>query len=333
MAIGPDQLAWILGGGALLTVLLAGFALADETPGGDRAVKRRLRRVAPGGVRHAPATASAAGRLRRMEQDSTNPLLDRLIKSLLPAPDKLRARLTRTGLNVTIGRYLLICLAVAAGVGVLGIAAVGQQPAIAVLQGIAAGALLPHMVVGTLAKRRLNAFLATFPDAIDLIVRGLRSGLPVTESITAVGKELADPVGGEFRRISDAVRVGASLEEAMWAVAKRIDLPEFKYLVITMSIQRETGGNLAETLSNLSDLLRKRRQMKLKIKAMSSEARASAWIIGSLPFLMFGILTVLNPDYMATLLDDPRGNVLLGVGLSLVALGAGVMWKMVKFEI
>lgn len=330
MALSPELAAWGLGAAALLSVLLLGFALADDTPGGARAVKRRLRRVAPGAVRSEPV---AVNRLRRSQQDSANPLLDRLIKSLLPAPDKLRARLQRTGLELTVGRYLLISLAVALAFGLTGHFLLGLPLFGAIAQGISSGAILPHLAVGYLAQCRLNKFLALFPDAIDLIVRGLRSGLPVSESIATVGHEVGEPIGIEFRRISDAVRVGADLEEAMWDVARRIDLPEFKYLIITLSIQRETGGNLAETLSNLSDLLRKRRQMKLKVKAMSSEAKVSAYIIGSLPFIMFGILFVLNPGYVMQLLTDPRGQILLGAGLAVIALGAGVMYKMVKFEI
>jgi tight adherence protein B len=331
MPLTPGVLVWMLGGAALLTVLLLGFALADETPGGSRTLKRRLRRVAPGASRGTPS--AAASRLRRIEQDSTNPLLDRFIKSALPAPEKLRARLQRTGLQLTIGRYLLVSVGVGALFFAAGYLLFGLPLLGAVAQGVSSGAILPHMAVGVLAQRRLNKFLALFPDAIDLIVRGLRSGLPVTESIATVGQEVGEPLGGEFRRVTDAVRVGAELEEAMWEVARRIDLPEFKYLIITLSIQRETGGNLAETLGNLSDLIRKRQQMKLKVKAMSSEAKVSAIIIGSLPFIMFGILFVLNAGYVMQLLTDPRGQLMVGVGLSVIALGAGVMYKMVKFEI
>ncbi len=330
MAVTPDQLVWLLGGGALLTVLLLGLGLAGDEPAGGRTLKRRLARVSPGALRARPV---AVNRLRRSEQDSTNPWLDRLIKAVLPAPGKLRARLQRTGYNLTIGQYLLGSLAVALVFGLLARFGLALPPWAAVAQGISAGAILPHLAVGYLARRRLNRFIELFPDAIDLIVRGLRSGLPVTESIATVGQEMGDPVGIEFRRVADAVRVGANLEEAMWAVARRIDVPEFKYLIVTLSIQRETGGNLAETLSNLSDLLRKRRQMKLKIKAMSSEAKASAWIIGSLPFVMFALLLVLNAGYVMTLLEDPRGHVMIGIGLAFIAVGVGVMWKMVKFEI
>lgn len=331
MTLTPDQTVWLLGAGALLTIFLLGLGLSSDDLAGGRAAKRRLARVTPGAVRAAPA--SSTSRLRRSQQDSSSPLVDRLIKSLLPAPDKLRARLQRTGRDIAISQYLLASLLVGFIFTALAHFAFSLPPWVAVAQGVSSGVILPHVVVGFLAKQRLNKFIELFPDAIDLIVRGLRSGLPVTESITTVGHEMRDPIGIEFRRIADAVRVGAKLEEAMWAVARRIDVPEYKYLIITLSIQRETGGNLAETLANLSELLRKRRQMKLKVKAMSSEAKVSAWIIGSLPFIMFGLLFMMNAGYILTLIYDPRGQVLLGVALGFILVGTGVMWKMVKFEI
>jgi tight adherence protein B len=192
---------------------------------------------------------------------------------------------------------------------------------------------VPHWICSNLIHRRLTKFTKLFPEAIDLMVRGIRSGLPVSETISSIGQELADPVGTEFQRITDSVKLGQTLEEAMWDTARRLDTPEFKFFVISLSVQRETGGNLAETLENLSDVLRKRHQMQLKIKAMSSEARASAYIIGSLPFIVGGILMLLNPKYVMTLFTDPRGMMLVGVGFAMMALGGFVMAKMVRFEV
>ena len=123
------------------------------------------------------------------------------------------------------------------------------------------------------------------------------------------------------------------MDEALWAAARRIGIPEFKFFVISLSIQQETGGNLAETLENLSDMVRRREQMRLKVKAMSSEARASAMIIGSLPFVMAGIISFVNPGYMHTLFTDPRGWVMMGIGFTSLAVGLGVMTKMIKFDI
>ncbi len=313
-----------LGAGAVL--FLGASALSG---GGDERFERRLERARL----DQPAAKPRQGSVRRATQDSGIPGFDKLLKRWLPNPDKLRRRLARTGREIKLGEYVLACLVCGAVVGML-LWGVFKLPAVvALLAGVASGVGVPHMVTGFMAARRMHAFLESFPEAIDLIVRGLRSGLPVIESIVTVGKELPDPIGVEFRRIADSVHLGRSLDEALWEVAERLDTQEFKFFIIAMAIQRETGGNLAETLANLSGLLRRRRQVKLKIKALSSEARASAWIIGSLPFLMFGILLMLNPDYTLTLIRDPRGLMMTGVGLLFISVGAGVMAKMVKFEI
>jgi tight adherence protein B len=195
------------------------------------------------------------------------------------------------------------------------------------------GVGLPHFVVGSMGNRRLKRFNAAFPEAIDTMCRGLRSGLPVTESIAAVGREMPEPVGTEFHRIADGVRMGKSVESSMWEVAKRVDTPEYRFLIIAMAIQKETGGNLAETLGNLSDLIRRRRQLRMKVKAMSSEARASAMIIGSLPFIMLILLSVVNPAYTAVLFTTFKGKVMLGVGGSWMLIGWGIMTKMINFEL
>ena len=165
------------------------------------------------------------------------------------------------------------------------------------------------------------------------MVRGLRSGLPVTECIKAVGREVPDPVGGEFRRITDEIKFGSKVNEAMWSAAHRLDMAEFKFFVVSLSVQQETGGNLAETLANLSEILRRRKQMRLKIKAMSSEAKASAMILGSLPFVMFCIIYLMNPGYESVLFTDPRGKIMLAVGLGAMGSGILVMSRMVRFEI
>ncbi len=311
------------------------FLIASAFSGGkEDHMERRLLRVAgklmgAGKVEKDKTLHS----VRRVMTDSGIPLLDHLIKALMPNPDKLRARLARTGRDLTLGEYLLINLIlVSVGFIIFAFALHWAKPP-SIFLGLAIGLFIPHMVTGIMGRRRIKQFLASFPEAIDTMCRGLRSGLPVSESISAVGREMPDPVGIEFRRISDGVRMGRTLEDSMWDVTRRIDMPEFRFLIISMTIQKETGGNLAETLGNLSDLIRKRRQLRLKIKAMSSEARASAMIIGSLPFVMFGILWVVNSGYVMVLFNTVRGNVLLGFGLGMILLGCAVMNKMIHFEI
>jgi tight adherence protein B len=204
---------------------------------------------------------------------------------------------------------------------------------LAALVGLMGGVGLPHMVVGHLIKKRVNAFNTRFPDAIDLLVRGLKSGLPVTETFQVVSQELPGPVGDEFKGVVERIRIGNTMEAALQESAEMLGTPEFQFFCITIQIQRETGGNLAETLANLSDVLRKRAQMKLKIRAMSSEAKASAYIVGALPFFVFGIVWSMNPQYLAGFFTEQR-LIIAGVGgLIWMSIGALIMKKMISFEI
>ena len=164
-------------------------------------------------------------------------------------------------------------------------------------------------------------------------MRGVRSGLPVAEALQAAGQELPNQVGDLFREVTGNVKLGKTLDELLAMASRTLDVQEFKFFMISLTIQQETGGNLGEILQNLGVLMRRREQMKLKIKAMSSEARASAMIIGSLPFIMFGVIYVIDPDYVMKLFIDPRGWMLLAGGLTSLGLGLGIMGKMIRFEI
>jgi tight adherence protein B len=165
------------------------------------------------------------------------------------------------------------------------------------------------------------------------MVRGLRSGLPITETLGIVAGEISGPVGIEFRAVADKMKIGRTMEAALQETSDRLGTAEFQFFVITLAIQRETGGNLAETLSNLADVLRKRAQMKLKIRAMSSESKASAYIVGSLPFIVFGLVTMVNPSYMGGFFEDQRLIVAGLGGLCWMSIGVFIMAKMVSFEI
>jgi tight adherence protein B len=189
------------------------------------------------------------------------------------------------------------------------------------------------MVVSKLIKRRVTKFTVRFPDAIELMVRGLRSGLPITETISIVADELPAPVGTEFRAVADKMKIGRTMDAALQETANRLGTPEFQFYVISLAIQRETGGNLAETLSNLADVLRKRSAMKLKIRAMSSESKASAWIVGALPFIVFGLIWFINGQYMQNFFVDQRLIIAGCIGLVWMGIGAFIMAKMVNFEI
>src|SRR5207302_8500851 len=184
-----------------------------------------------------------------------------------------------------------------------------------------------------MVTRRINKLNTNFPGAIELMVRGLRSGLPITETLGIVASEIRGPVGIEFRMVSDKMKIGRTMEAALQDTAARLGTAEFQFFVITLAIQRDTGGNLAETLSNLADVLRKRAQMMLKIRAMSSESKASAYIVGSLPFVVFTLVWMINPGYMGGFFADPRLEVAGIGGIVWMGIGAAIMAKMVNFEI
>ncbi len=310
-------------------VVLGLIALAFSGPSPERAKSRRLRAVA---VRHNGAgSAVAEAHLRRITQ-SRSSRMDSAAMRLLPNPALLKKRLSMTGKSWTVGQYggatatILVVLTVLLTLR-------GMPLALSLLIGAIISAGLPHMIVGFFIKRRIAKFTAKFPDGIELLVRGLRSGLPIGETMGVVGTEIDGPVGVEFRSITDKMKIGRTMDAALQETADRLGTPEFQFFVITIAIQRETGGNLAETLANLATVLRMRGQMKLKIKAMSSESKASAYIVGSLPFIVFGMIWMINASYMQNFFIDPRLMVAGGGGLLWMGIGAFIMAKMVNFEI
>ncbi len=244
----------------------------------------------------------------------------------------LALRLHRTGKNWTLSQYAYASAGLALAVTVVLFLKTGA-PMLSLAIGLFVGAGLPHMVVNFFINKRNGAFTTKFPDGIELLVRGLRSGLPVTETLGVVASEVPGPVGEEFKLVTERIRIGKTMEEALQDTADRLNTAEFSFFCITLAIQRETGGNLAETLSNLADVLRKRAQMKLKIRAMSSESKASAYIVGSLPFIVFGMVWWINPKYLNGFFTDERLIVTGLGGLVWMSIGAFIMAKMVNFEI
>ena len=325
--IGGEWLIIFIGIAVAATCL--GLAVGAVASRERRAMERRLQSVSRRWSAEAPCSASS---VKRGDGESRLPALDRLTRRLLPRASVLADRLARTGRPIDIGTYVFINLFVGGAAFACGAAVFGFPVLPSLLLGLVAGLGVPHACVGLLGKRRLDRFFVHFPDAVDLMVRGLKAGLPISECIATVAREMADPVGAEFRLVADRVRLGETLEEALWDGARRLDAPEFKFFVISLSLQRETGGNLAETLANLSEVLRQRRHLKLKIRAMSAEARFSTYLLSSLPFILFGILFLLNRDYEMTLITDPRGNMLVGFGLISMVIGVAIMFKMVRFK-
>ena len=321
----------------LLTFIMAigGFAAvllllnAARGPSASKAVKRRMEMIKE---RHGDViTASAQAQIRKLFA-GRNAKLEGFASTIIPKPALLRKRLEMTGREISLARYVSISLGLVMVVALL-LMARGAPFLLGLFAGIVIGVGLPHFVVSRMIRRRVAKFNANFPDAIELMVRGLRSGLPITETLGIVAGEIPGPVGIEFRMVADKMKIGRTMEAALQETADRLGTPEFQFFVITLAIQRETGGNLAETLSNLADVLRKRAQMRLKIRAMSSESKASAYIVGSLPFVVFTLVTLINPTYMGGFFTDQRLIVAGLGGLVWMSIGGFIMAKMVNFEI
>ena len=315
----------LFGGFAMVLVMIV---LAFAGPSTAKASARRLTAVR---TRHTEATLSVDAALRRITA-ARGTKVDAAVTRFIPRPALLKKRLAMTGKTWTVGQYGTATMALT--VVITAILWFYHLPLLlALLLGLVVGAGVPHFVVGTYIKRRINKFTAKFPDAIELLVRGLRSGLPIGETIGVVAAEVPGPVGVEFRSITDKMKIGRTMDAALQETADRLGTPEFQFFTITIQIQRETGGNLAETLANLATVLRQRGQMKLKIKAMSSESKASAYIVGSLPFIVFAMIMWISPMYMGNFFVDQRLMVAGGGGLIWMGIGAWIMAKMVSFEI
>jgi tight adherence protein B len=217
--------------------------------------------------------------------------------------------------------------------------------AVAVLMYVATGSLyialpasiiglfgLPSFMLARLRKRRINKFVAEFPNAIDIIVRGVRAGLPLGDCMRIIAAEAAEPVRGEFRLIAETQAMGLSLTEAVDRVAQRIPVTETNFFAIVISIQAKAGGNLSEALGNLSRVLRERKKMKGKIGAMSMEAKASAAIIGAVPFVVVGLLYASSPTYISLLWTTTHGKIVSGIALAWMGIGIAMMKKMISFD-
>jgi tight adherence protein B len=323
----PSMGLILLFGGAMGVMVLLYAALSG--PATSKATSRRLETVRE---RHSRSTETVAqAHMRRIFAQRAS-RSDSFAKRFIPNPALLQLRLTQTGKRWRLGQYLMT----SAGLAVVMIGLLlfeGLPVLLAITVGLLIGVALPHMVVSKLIARRIKQFNSKFPDAIELMVRGLRSGLPISETMQIVAEEIPDPVGIEFRMVSDKMKIGRTMDSALTETAERLGTPEFQFFVISLAIQRETGGNLAETLSNLADVLRKRAAMKLKIRAMSSESKASAYIIGALPFIVFGLIWWINGSYMQTFFTDERLMIAGGGGMVWMGIGAFIMAKMINFEI
>ena len=317
----------VLVAGGLMALMIVGYVImSGKSPGKEG--QRRLQAVR---YRHSESAVDRVESQLKKAIAARKPKFHKVAGSASRV-EALRVRLERTGKGWTLSQYCYASLGIALAITAILYLKTGAA-LLSLGIGVVFGAGIPHFLVGFFVNRRINQFNTKFPDGIELLVRGLRSGLPVAETLGVVANEIPGPVGEEFKTAVERMKIGRTMEESLQVTADKLGTAEFQFFVITLAIQRETGGNLAETLSNLSDVLRKRAQMTLKIKAMSSESKASAYIIGSLPFIVFGMIWSINPSYAGAFFIDERLIVTGLGGLCWMSIGAFIMAKMVSFEI
>jgi len=244
----------------------------------------------------------------------------------------LRAKIEQAGLSMSRRQFVMVCVAF----GLLLGAATwieSRNALLAAMVVVIGSAGLPRLLLERLRRRRIAKFVANFPNAIDIIVRGVKSGLPLGDTIRIAANEGAEPVKSEFVKVVESLSLGLTLPEAVERMAQRIPVAETNFFSIVISIQGQAGGNLSEAIGNLSRVLRERKKMKGKIAAMSMEAKASAVIIGAVPFLVVGALYASSPAYVSLLWITAHGRMIAGIAICWMAIGVAMMKKMIAFDI
>ena len=314
----------------MVAVAIGGIAWVFIYPllSGERNAERRMASVA----RTEPLAqrpVRGAQKSRREQVEGTLKQLEARKKTAKRVP--LSVRLGRAGLDWSPRRFMTI----AGGLGFAVFAVtffIGVGPLPGLGLAFAAGGGLPFWVLSILKKRRESRFLDQFPDAVDVIVRGIKAGLPLLDSLRLIAAEAQEPVRSEFRSIIETQTIGIPIGEACLKLYERMPLPEANFFGIVVSIQQRAGGNLSEALGNLSRVLRDRKKMKAKIQAMSMEAKASAGIIGALPPAVMTLVYITSPQYISVLWTEPLGRMML-VGCAFwMSMGVLVMRKMINFD-
>jgi tight adherence protein B len=315
---------------AIVTVGAAGFALVPSILGDSRAAKRR--KAFQGDIqanrRETEAVRNRDDRRKSVQQVLKAQAEEQKKKRRVPLSDQI----FQAGMTIKPAAFIRNCVIV----GVMAFVALFlvQVPwHFAAVFAVASGYLLPKFYLSRRRKRYQDKFLDELPNAVEAIVRGVKTGMPLNDSIRLVAKEVREPVRSEFQRVLDQQAFGLSMTDAVQVLLDRVPLPEVNFFVVVISVQQQAGGNLSEALGNLARVLRNRKKMKLKIKAMSSEAKASAGIIGSLPFIVAGLVSLVSPAYLLPLIETPIGNIWLGVAFVMLSFGVFVMNRMIQFDI
>jgi tight adherence protein B len=320
-----------LAGIAFMIVIAVGHVLTANDPAKDRAVKRAqamtgaAQRDARRGARTAAANSPEARRKQIMKSLQDQERQQKKVRLTLTN------KLYQAGLSITVPQFWMA--GGAFGFAIAALAFLSRiNPFIALALGGSCAFGVPQWVLGFLATRRKNKFTLVFSDAMDIIVRGIKSGLPVHDCLKIIARETSEPLGGEFRRLVENIGMGMSLDQALEKLYERMPTAEVRFFSIVMNIQQKTGGNLAEALNNLSTVLRSRKLMREKVKALSAEATSSAAIIGCLPPGVVILISVWTPSYMMPMFIDHRGWLMLGASAIWMAIGVFVMVRMINFK-
>lgn len=338
MLFGIDhtQLAFLLLTGVAVGGLLLAVALPWLVSSGP---ETRLKGIAaPRGAGRGGAKLSRTGdgakdNRRKRVQETLKQIEDRDRQNQKKKKGlTLRTQIARAGLSLSTSRFWIFSAASGFFLAILPL--LFQLPwYVGLLGGIVGFFGLPRWFLSFLAKRRRQAFIEDLPDAVDVMVRGLKAGLPISDAMRLIATESGPPLGPEFVEVVEGQRVGITLDQGLERMFERMPLPEVSFLGIVINIQSKSGGNLAEALNNLSKVLRDRKKMKAKIRAVSQEAKTSALIIGSLPFIIVLALSLLNPVYIGPLFHTSNGNmVLLACGVWMLV-GVIIMRQMINFDI
>jgi tight adherence protein B len=315
-------------GATLVTLAVGGVMYAVVYPylSGDIKAQKRTAALMASGERRREGRSADPAKRRKMIQDSLKDI-ETKAKTVT-----LEQRIAQAGLSISRAMFMI-------GAGVVGLVAalvsfiLNHDPLLGVGVGVVVGIGLPHWLLGFLANRRVAKFIEAFPGAVDIIIRGIKAGLPVGDCFRMIAAEAEEPVRSEFRQIVESQTIGLSIGEATERFAERMPVAEASFFSIVISLQEKSGGNLSEALSNLAGVLRERKKMKAKVRAMSAEAKASAGIIGSLPFLVGLAVWFTNKPYMAVLFNTTVGNVIIAGSLLWMAVGVFIMKNMIDFEI
>ena len=333
--IEPQQLAFLVlvavaAGGAIIALAMPFLASSEA--------ESRVKAVAARKPLSETKTSSSAGRLVGGQKDNRRRQIQASLKQIEERAQRrkqgvsLRAQIARAGLDVSVRKFWVVSGAVGFAMALLPVL-LGLPLFIGVLSGIAGLLGLPRWFLSSLAKRRQSAFLRDLPDSLDVMVRSLKAGLPLSDAMRVIAAEAGPPIGPEFMDVVEGQRLGITIDQGLERMFERIPLPEVSYLGIVISIQSKSGGNLSEALGNLSRVLRDRKKMKGKIRAMAQEAKSSAAIIGALPFVIVGAILFISPKYLEPLFATETGHaMLIGCGVWML-IGILIMRKMINFDI